>query len=499
MSTLQIGLAIAGGVVLAGVVAHSTWTSRKNKPRQAEPLPQDETALPKPATVAQEPSFDLPVEPAFEHAPASSPAASVAMDNLPLSHDPVSDLARSMMQEATLHAQRVPDEAELARIAADQARVAQEHAARSAQQAASTSGSNLTPMIDKVMDGVASPELLQPEKRPSLDALIDVMASIEIEHPISGEAVLTALPTTRRVGSKLFNLEGLNAETGLWEYPRGSQRYSAFQAGVQLANRMGPLNEIEFSEFVLKTQTFADAINGAPEFPDMLEEVARARELDGFAGGVAGEFHDVRKAEVQQGLDVGDARAGAVGRRGAGGWIVAGVEGFQVTGRDEVRAGAGADEEPVIGVVIAERAGEDALGGVDAAEGKRDMAHRGITGFPLFLGDVAFDGDGGGVVGIDGEVGVRIAAAEDAQAGRSKIGHVDKLVVEHEEELEPHLGAAREAGGVAGEVDEALVDLVAEFNLGAHARIAVVSVAHGDATPTLVGVWPLVNLPPVKV
>jgi hypothetical protein len=46
---------------------------------------------------------------------------------------------------------------------------------------------------------------------------------------------------------------------------------------------MGPLNEIEFSEFVLKTQTFADAINGSPEFPDMIEEVARARELDGFA------------------------------------------------------------------------------------------------------------------------------------------------------------------------------------------------------------------------
>ncbi len=283
MSTLQIGLAIAGGVVLAGVVAHSTWTSRKNKPRQAEPLPQDEAALPKSAAAAQEPSFDMPVEPAFEHAPTSTPATAVAMDNLPLSHDPVSDLARSMMQEATLHAQRVPDEAELARIAADQARVAQQHAARAAQHTASTPSPNLAPMIDKVMDGVASPELLQPEKRPSLDALIDVIASIEIEHPISGEAVLTALPTTRRVGSKLFNLEGLNAESGLWEYPRSSQRYSAFQAGVQLANRMGPLNEIEFSEFVLKTQTFADAINGAPEFPDMIEEVARARELDGFA------------------------------------------------------------------------------------------------------------------------------------------------------------------------------------------------------------------------
>ena len=85
------------------------------------------------------------------------------------------------------------------------------------------------------------------------------------------------------MGSKLFSCGGLNADTGLWEQPRHGQRYSAFQSGVQLANRTGPLNQIEFSEFVTKTQAFADAINGAPEFPDMLEEVARARELDSFA------------------------------------------------------------------------------------------------------------------------------------------------------------------------------------------------------------------------
>src|SRR6185436_14136881 len=59
---------------------------------------------------------------------------------------------------------------------------------------------------------------------------------------------------------------------------------TAFQAGVQLANRSGALNEIEYSEFVMKAQAFADAINGAPEFPEMRDEVARARELDQFAG-----------------------------------------------------------------------------------------------------------------------------------------------------------------------------------------------------------------------
>lgn len=286
MSTLQIGLAIAGGVVLAGVVAHSTWTSRKNKPRQAEPLPQDKSI--EPAAYApdygqsQEPSFDAGPSVSYDvhHEPEVMAAVATPTYQTTGSLDPVSDMARSMMEEATAHAQRVPDEAEMARIAeskAAAAKVAEERAKQLAAQAPV-----MKPVVAQVMESAAS-DLPQPEKRPALDALIDVIAAVEIDHPVSGDAALQAMPATRRVGSKLFSLEGLNTETGLWEHPRNGQRYSAFQSGVQLANRTGPLNEIEFSEFVTKTQNFADAINGAPEFPDMLEEVSRARELDHFA------------------------------------------------------------------------------------------------------------------------------------------------------------------------------------------------------------------------
>lgn len=116
-----------------------------------------------------------------------------------------------------------------------------------------------------------------------MDALIDVLSLIEIESPVSGEAALQAFPASRRVGTKIFAVEGLNAETGEWEHMQNGHRYSAFQSGVQLANRGGPLNEIEYSEFVLKTQTFADHFNATPEFPDMMEVIARARELDQFA------------------------------------------------------------------------------------------------------------------------------------------------------------------------------------------------------------------------
>ena len=138
---------------------------------------------------------------------------------------------------------------------------------------------------EPVFDTSMAPPLPVMERKPSLDALIDVLTPIAIEVAVSGDAALAAMPTTRRAGSKPFAIEGLNDATQQWETPQAGQRYTAFQAGVQLANRTGALNEIEFSEFVMKVQAFADAINGAPDFPDMLDEVARARELDQFASG----------------------------------------------------------------------------------------------------------------------------------------------------------------------------------------------------------------------
>lgn len=129
----------------------------------------------------------------------------------------------------------------------------------------------------------AAPHETAPQQRGALDALIDAIVPLAAEQLVSGDAALAALPATRRVGSKPFAVEGLNEATQQWEAPQPGARYRQFQAGVQLANRLGALNNIEFSEFVAKAQAFADAINAAPEFPDMLHEVGRARELDQFA------------------------------------------------------------------------------------------------------------------------------------------------------------------------------------------------------------------------
>lgn len=190
MSSLQLSLAGLGALTLGIVVLYNYWSSRKNAPRQAEPLMEPLGAL---ATAED----------------TSEPREPVLTDDFY--------------------------------------------------------------------------SLPQPERKPLLDALIDVIATIEVDQPVSGDAALAALPVTRRVGTKLFHVEGCSDLNGEWDALVAGRRYSAFQAGVQLVNRMGALNNIEFSEFVVKTQAFADAVGGTPSFSDMLEEVARARELDQFA------------------------------------------------------------------------------------------------------------------------------------------------------------------------------------------------------------------------
>lgn len=117
-----------------------------------------------------------------------------------------------------------------------------------------------------------------------IDALIDAIATLGLEAPVAGDAVIAHLPASRRAGGKPFFIEGLNTESAAWEAPQAGARYGELQAGVQLANRSGALNEIEYSEFVQKVQAFADALGAVPDFPDMLDVRARAKELDAFAG-----------------------------------------------------------------------------------------------------------------------------------------------------------------------------------------------------------------------
>ena len=219
---LMQGLAIVAGVVLAAVLVQGLWAARKASPRQADA------------------ADGARVEPQLAGQPAADgPAA-----------------------ELGLSARATADGGDLL------------HSAGAAAQAGAALDAG----------GLAGLRPALPRKTARLDPLIDAIATLRLDAPVSAELALMQLPPSRRAGTKPFLIEGLNAESGDWELPAAGQRYGEFQAGVQMANRSGALNEIEYSEFVQKLQGFAEGVGAMVELPDMLDVVARARELDAFAG-----------------------------------------------------------------------------------------------------------------------------------------------------------------------------------------------------------------------
>jgi hypothetical protein len=231
--SLTVSLAILGGIVLAAVVIHGAWQTRKAGPKRAQENQADR-----------------------EGRSRADTRSSTDMDRIEPSLDAIGDTATEA--EDSPWASRADDGV-------------------SSQPVALTREASLSTLPTAGTKRAS----LQQDLR--LDALIDAIAPISLEAPISGDMLLSHLPPSRRAGSKPMRIEGLNAQTGEWEFAMPGQRYGEVQAGVQLANRTGALNNIEFSEFAQKVQTLADLIGGMPDMPDMLDATARARELDAFA------------------------------------------------------------------------------------------------------------------------------------------------------------------------------------------------------------------------
>lgn len=294
MSNLQISLAVIGVVLLVLIVAYNSWSARKNAPKRAEPENQDVATAGGAVNAARlEPGMETVGhgadlthslrEPVLGDFGAAAPGAAPMQTPMPTA------------AAAETNNRFAETDAELARM------LAQENQQRTA---APTPGhpTHTDAAIQAVTELGGLPEAHEPlepvfthvpaasghaalhtDGRATLDALIDAIAPVQVLQPVPGEVALQAQPATRRAGKKPFAIEGLNQETHQWEALQGGHRYVGFHAGIQLANRTGALNEIEFSEFVAKVQSFADALGATPEMPDMLNEVARARELDQFA------------------------------------------------------------------------------------------------------------------------------------------------------------------------------------------------------------------------
>lgn len=278
MSNLFISLAVLGFVVLALIAAYNSWSVRRNAPKRAEPADE---ALRDPSR--QEPGMDTVGHgPDLTHSlrePVLGDFGTAAPGQSPASADRFAETDAELAHLVQVEEQQRQAEAQ-ATLAAKAAQAV--HTLRAAEEEPAPVPAPAAPqpaepsLNDAALTSAAA-------SRPGLDALIDAIAPVQVGQTVPGELALQAQPATRRAGNKPFAIEGMNQATRQWEPLQLGQRYLGFQAGVQLANRTGALNEIEFSEFVAKVQRFADALGATPDVPDMLQEVARARELDQFA------------------------------------------------------------------------------------------------------------------------------------------------------------------------------------------------------------------------
>jgi hypothetical protein len=282
MDELTLGLIGAGAVVVGGVVVYNAWQGAKVRRRMPRPMPEEAAEAMNRPEREEELPFIEPVrqpvrrEPAAPAAAAAAGASAEAARVEPTFGGAASSGAAPADTPADLQAEAtgadLPSES-----SESAAQAADEGAAAATPEAPAVDAANepAEPVLPAATTISSAPPAI-------VDRRIDCIVPIRLGAPLPGDKILPVAQRLRRAGSKPVHIEG-KPEGGQWELLQNGVRYEELRAAAQLANRSGALNELEFSEFVTGVQQFADAIDGAPEFPDMMETVAMARELDGFA------------------------------------------------------------------------------------------------------------------------------------------------------------------------------------------------------------------------
>jgi hypothetical protein len=116
-----------------------------------------------------------------------------------------------------------------------------------------------------------------------LSDIADCLVELQLPAPVVADRLVALTQGLRRVGAKPVVFEALAADDGSGDWRPlhgGVMACGAVRAGVLLANRHGPLNAMEFSEFVAEVGRIAEQIGATWRSPDMAPTLERARELD---------------------------------------------------------------------------------------------------------------------------------------------------------------------------------------------------------------------------
>lgn len=114
------------------------------------------------------------------------------------------------------------------------------------------------------------------EADPATEAVID----IAFAQAVSSESLHQAVQALTRVGSKPVRIFAEREGGGHRARLRVQESYTSMQLAVLLANRSGPLTDIEWSQLWTEAQGLAERFDGAIEGPEQGPVLQQAKELD---------------------------------------------------------------------------------------------------------------------------------------------------------------------------------------------------------------------------
>lgn len=241
MTDLQTSLFVIGGAIIVGVVSYNKWQEYKAKKsvERAFSTSHDDVLMTPPVATSERSERHEPVLFTPETTSDGSVPSDMPQDNIELTAEQLAIEPQSQMAAPS---------------ATDEVAV-------------------LAAVPEKT---VAPPQIELP-----VDGLIDCVIPLSLEAPVRGDKILPVLQNLRYVGNKPVNYIGEDSH-GEWEPIAHGGIYQSLMAGVQMANRSNPLNEIEYSELVISLRQICDDLGAEPDIPDMTEVMQGARALHQF-------------------------------------------------------------------------------------------------------------------------------------------------------------------------------------------------------------------------
>ena len=111
---------------------------------------------------------------------------------------------------------------------------------------------------------------------------VDQVVTLIPRNPVNAERLIALTSSLRHVGSKSIRIE-IDSGQGRWVPLQSGTMVGCLRCSVLLANRQGPLNAVELSDFSAAIESLAGQIGARFVAPDMNQVLRQARELDAVA------------------------------------------------------------------------------------------------------------------------------------------------------------------------------------------------------------------------